>query len=293
MTAERSASTQVKNRPAVATKTAANGANRKSFSWRSPRAILIVILIAFVALWELATRLGVLDPSFFPAPSMIVAAVPGMVGQAAVGEAMAQTGLAMLYAAGAGIAAGIVMGYLMGFFRVIRDAFMGPALYLLSVPKSIFIPIFMLVFGIKLETAVIYGIFSGFIYVMVNVVGGFDLIEQRHLTIGRAFGAGKMARIVHIIMPASLPGLFTGIWYGLKSGVEAILIFELFLSVTGLGRLLNAYSNDLRTAEVFAIVLFFSIIAIVLGSIWSRVERRLTRWRPQAVSSSRRTVAAT
>ena len=32
----------------------------------------------------------------------------------------------------------------------------------------------------------------------------------------------------HIVFPASLPGVFTGIWYGLKNALQGVLIFELF-----------------------------------------------------------------
>lgn len=256
------------------------------------RIILTVVLLGIAVVWEISSRIGLIDRVFFPAPTDIIAAVPEMATREIVQEAISSTLVAMLATAVFGIGAGVVLGYLMGFSRVLRDALLGPALFLLSVPKSIFIPIFLLLFGIEFRTAIVYGVFATFIYVMVNVVGGFDLIEPKHLTMGRAFGANTYWRIRQIVLPASMPGLFTGIWYGLKGAVEGIIILELFVSVTGIGAVIRSYSNELRTAPVFAIIFFFSILAIIVGTLWSLLERRLTRWRPASfadtVTSARR-----
>lgn len=256
------------------------------------RIILTVALLGIAVVWEISSRIGLIDRVFFPAPTDIIAAVPEMATREIVQEAISSTLVAMLATAVFGIGAGVVLGYLMGFSRVLRDALLGPALFLLSVPKSIFIPIFLLLFGIEFRTAIVYGVFATFIYVMVNVVGGFDLIEPKHLTMGRAFGANTYWRIRQIVLPASMPGLFTGIWYGLKGAVEGIIILELFVSVTGIGAVIRSYSNELRTAPVFAIIFFFSILAIIVGTLWSLLERRLTRWRPASfadtVTSARR-----
>lgn len=265
------------------TTVAAVSARRVRLSSQRPlsRALLAVILVVWLAAWEVGVRAGVIDEDFFPAPSAVATALGDMATDSAITSVLAETGITMAVATAYGLALGIVLGYLMGFFAILRDAFLGPALFLLSVPKSIFIPIFMLAFGLDQRTAMYYGAFSGFIYVLVNVVSGFDLIEAQQLRMARAFGAGVRHRIVDVILPASLPGLFTGIWYGIKSGVEGILILELFVSITGLGRLINTYTNELRTERVYALIFFFSVIAILLGTAWNAVEGRLTRWRPR------------
>ena len=174
----------------------------------------------------------------------------------------------------------------MGFLPVFRDAFYGPALFLLSVPKSIFIPVFMVFFGINIQTAIYYGAFSGFVYVLVNVVGGFDLVEERHVKVAHAYRANLRYRITDVVLPASLPGVFTGIWYGIKQGLQGVLIFELFVSVGGLGELITFYTNALRADRVFALILGVSLVAILAGSGWTALEKRLSRWRPTSADGA-------
>jgi len=236
--------------------------------------------------WEVVSRLSLVDPTFISRPTAVIAAIPEMARDPKTQDALATTGASIAWAIFYGTVAGIVSGYILGTVRVLRDAFYGPAVFLMSVPKSIFIPIFMVVFGINTQSAVYYGAFSGFIFVLINVIGGLDLLEEKHLRIATAYGANWRHRIVDIIFPASLPGVFTGIWYGIKNGLQGILIFELFMSVGGLGGWMRLNTNLLRTDRIFAIVLGVSIVSILLGEGWSLIERRLNRWRPASTATA-------
>lgn len=251
--------------------------------WRPSRnhIALTIVVLGGALVWEVAARTGLVDALFVSYPTAIVAQIPELAQEERVREAVVTTGVAMLWAAFYGTVVGIVLGYLMGFFRTFRDAFYGPALFLMSVPKSIFIPVFMVFFGINIQTAIYYGAFSSFVYVLINVVGGFDLVQERHLRVAHAYGASLRHRIVDVVLPASLPGVFTGIWYGIKQGLQGVLIFELFVSVGGLGQTITFYTNALRADRVFALILFVSVVAIVAGQGWTALEKRLSRWRPE------------
>lgn len=243
---------------------------------------LFGLLAVFFLVWETASRTGAVNPLFASRPSDVALGIPELFGNARVRTAIAATAYAMFMAFLYGTGIGILLGYALGFSKLLRDAFYGPALFLLSVPKSIFIPVFMALFGINQRTTIYYAAFSSFIYVLINVVGGFDLVEARHLRVAQAYGAGLRHRIFEVILPASLPGVFTAIWYGLKSSLQGVLIIELFISVGGLGALITFYSNDLRVDLVFGLILLMSITAILVGSLWSRVETSLSRWRPRS-----------
>jgi ABC-type nitrate/sulfonate/bicarbonate transport system permease component len=256
--------------------------------FRRPQAngILALLVLGFTGAWELVSRLGIVSEDFISRPTAIAAAVPGLFRDQAVRDAVSTTVTSIGLAIAGGVVAGIMLGYLLGSVRLLRDAFYGPALFLMSVPKSIFIPIFLVLFGINSQTSIYYGAYSGVIYVMINVISGLDLVEERHLRVATAYGASMKHRIVDVIFPASMPGVFTGIWYGLKNGMQGVLIFELFISVGGLGGLISFYTNGLRTDRVFAIILGISIAAILLGEGWSRLERRLSSWRQMGSSEA-------
>lgn len=255
---------------------------------RSPRTTaararwtLLALVAGAIAFWEIGARSGLLNIRFISTPSRVLAALPELATEPLVTTALVTTGKAMAWATVWGVVIGVTLGYLMGFFPAFRRAFYGASLFMLSVPKSIFIPIFLVFFGINTKTAIYYGAFSGVVYVLVNVVSGFDLIEERHLRVATAFRASLRHRITEVILPASLPSVFNGIWYGLKNGLQGVLILEFFVSVGGLGRVITLYTSELRTERVIGLVLFVSIIAIVIGQLWTALENRLARWRPK------------
>jgi ABC-type nitrate/sulfonate/bicarbonate transport system permease component len=79
--------------------------------------------------------------------------------------------------------------------------------------------------------------------------------------------------------------LFTALWHGLRNGFVGVVVAQLFASTAGIGYLVRVYSNNFQTAEALALVLTISIVVILVGTGWNRLEARLTRWRGQEGSA--------
>ncbi len=265
---------------------AGKNVRRRRPSQSAHRWVLLGVVIALLVIWEILSRLEWVNPMFVSRPTDIFAAIPDVLGDEKAVDALTTTGTSIWWAIVYAVIIGIVGGYLLGSVQLLRDAFYGPVNFIIGIPKSIFIPIFLLVFGINTQTAIYYGAFSGIFYVMINVVGGLDLVEERHMMVARAYSASWWYRVRDIVLPASTPGVFAGIWYGIKNGLQGVLIFELFISVGGLGSLIKTYTNRLEIDRVFVVVLGVAVISIVLGEIWSAIERRLSRWRPSSTANA-------
>jgi ABC-type nitrate/sulfonate/bicarbonate transport system permease component len=252
---------------------------------RRPVVARTLLLALAVLLWYLSTRIGLVDPVFVSSPESVVSAAGDLVGVDAVRHAFAVTGKAIALAFVIGTAAGLVAGLAVGLSQLIRDAYYGPILFVMSTPKAIFVPIFLLLFGTD-DTALAFGSFEAFFYVTVNVVGGVDLVEQRHRTVARAYGARPWHMFTDILLPAALPGVFAGIWYGIKHAFLAVVIAELYISAGGLGQVIRQYTNQLETDKVLAMIIAISIVAVLVGVAWTHLEHRLARWRDERMATS-------
>lgn len=235
------------------------------------------ILAGIVVLWAMLTRTGVLDPEFLPYPETVGRALFVSFGQPEVLNALAVTGQSILYAFIIGSSIGIALGWIIGMSPLMQEAFMGPITILMSTPKSIFLPIFLPIFGLGATTAAAFGAFEASVYVVVNVVGGMLLVQEKHLRMATAFNATAWQRFRWVVLPASLPGLFGALWYGIKHAFTGVLIAELFISTAGIGALIRLYTELSRTDEVFALILAISILMILVGSLANVVENRLMR----------------
>lgn len=255
---------------------------RRSPDQRLARTALLIrtgTVLAVLVAWDLVARIGLVDPLFLPGPLAVVGAFGELAGDQAAIEAFRLTGLAIVVAFVVGTVSGGVVAAVLGASRTLRRAFLSPLLFVLSTPKSIFLPIFILAFGISGTSAAAFGAFEAFFYVVVNVLGGIELVEERHLRVARAFRASLLHRYLDVIGPAALPGIFAALWYGVKHAFLGVMIAQLWASRGGIGDLIKAYSTNLRTGNVLAIVLVITIVAILAGSLWTRVETRLNRWR--------------
>ena len=237
------------------------------------------VLAGFVALWAVLTRTGVLDPEFLPYPTDVLSALIHSFGQPEVLSALAVTGRAILYAFVIGSGIGIVLGWILGMSPLLQQAFLGPINILMSTPKSIFLPIFLPIFGLGATSATAFGAFEASVYVVVNVVGGMLLVQQKHLRMAQAFNASAWQQFRWVVLPASLPGLFGALWFGIKHAFTGVLIAELFISTAGIGALIRLYTELSKTEEAFALILAISIFMILVGSLANLVEDRLLRSR--------------
>jgi ABC-type nitrate/sulfonate/bicarbonate transport system permease component len=246
----------------------------------------VALVLLLIALWDVAARAGWVDALFVSSPAAVAGAAVGLAGESVVWAALQETGLAILIAFVAGTAAGVLAGLTIGLSALIREAYFGAVLFVLSTPKSIFVPIFLLMFGIGPNAAAAFGAFEAFFYVTVSVVGGVGLVEDRHLRIARAFRASTWHRFTDVVLPAAAPGIFTGLWFGIKHAFLGVMIVELYVSAGGLGRLIHQYTSDLATDKVFALIGTVVVAAVVAGALWTRLERRLSRWRQDPSSST-------
>lgn len=279
---ESTMSAQVAEAETEGSRTATAPVSKWSSFWMRPSVGRGAIVLLVAAVWEAISRLEVVNPVFLPAPTQIIAAGIDIVDDPRVADAFRVTGGEVLAGFVIAVTAGLTIGILLGLVPTLRDAYLGPILFLLSTPKSIFLPIFLLIFGLGTTAKVAFGAFSAFFYVVTNVVGGVGLLLDRHKRLAQAFQAPLRHYLGDIVVPSALPGIFAGLWFGLRQTIVGVLIAELFASSAGIGYLIKIYTNQFRADRTLAVVMMLSLLAIIAGTMWGRVESRLQRWRGEA-----------
>lgn len=258
------------------------GTDRTSPARREARRAMwfrVAFLVGAVLIWELLAALGVIDPRFASRPSAIIVALGQLAFDPQALGAIVETLAAFAAAFAIGTGAGLIAGVAFGLNRLLRDAFYPVIMLLMVVPKSVFLPLLVLFFGLGTAAGVAFGAFLAFVHVTVNVVAGLDLVEPKYRAVGRAYGAPAPRLFLDIIVPAAAPGIFAGLWHGIRNGFIGVVIAQLFVSTAGIGFLVRVYSNNFQIDRAMALTLVMAALVIATGAIWSWLERRLTRWR--------------
>jgi ABC-type nitrate/sulfonate/bicarbonate transport system permease component len=246
---------------------------RQAIYWR------LGFLAAVVLAWELLARIGVVDARFVSQPSAILGTTVSLATDEAALRAVGETLAAFAAAFIIGTGAGLVIGVLFGLNRLIRDAYFPIIMLLMVVPKSVFLPLIVLFFGLGSAAGVAFGALLAFVHVTVNVVAGLDMVEKKYHDVGRAYGATPWRLFLDVLLPGAAPGIFAGLWHGIRNGFIGVVIAQLFVSTVGIGYLVRLYSNNFQVDEAMALTVAMAALVIGTGTIWARLESRLTRWR--------------
>jgi len=237
------------------------------------RAISLAVVLTA---WEIVG--GQLNPIFLSTPTKIVAALVDLVGK---GELLPALGMSM-GGIGIGFAAavvvGITLGLVMGRWRIAEWALDPYVSALFVTPSVALIPILLIWFGIGFEAQIVIIFIGAVIPIIVNTFAGVRNIDRQWIDAARSFCAPDSQIFLDVIIPGAVPHIMTGLRLGIGHAVISMVVAQMFLALSGIGRLLVIYGDYFQTAHVFAVIIVIGLIGVVLTEIVKLVERRFAHW---------------
>lgn len=239
---------------------------------------LLLVLVGLAA-WQLAVHVGWLNERFVPPPSDVVVALWDLLQLGEIRSALVQAMVMVLVAFAIAGVAGTLLGAAIGLSKTMHRVLYPAVMMLFSTPKLVFLPLFVVVFGIQESSKIAYGATSGVFPVIVTVVAGVRAVDAKFLAAASSMGAGRWQTIVRVSIPAALPAVFVGLWHGVKHALLGVLIMELFASQQGIGFYIRSYTSGFQPDRVFALILLISLFAIGISQLVHLAERKVSGWR--------------
>ena len=245
-----------------------------------PRAIrLIVLPIVVLILWEIGARLELFNPIFMPPPSRIFTAaqqllLSGELFRHAI-DSLRRIAVANIVA----IAVAVPLGFFMGLFRPFEEIMDGLLNILRPIPPLAWIPLAILWFGLGENSVVFITLISAFFAILLNTIAGVRGVDKSLVRAALSLGASRRVLILQVILPATLPSLFTGFRIALGVSWMSIVAAELIASSSGLGFMISYYRELLRSDLILVGMLSIGIIGFVMDRGLLALERRLLPWR--------------
>ena len=149
-------------------------------------------------------------------------------------------------------------------------------------PKLALAPLFILWFGIGIESKIALVAITVFFIVYFSALGGIRALDAKLVQMAQVAGANERDVARHIVFPGAVPHIFTGFRIAMPYAIGGAVIAELISANRGLGYLIQLSAMNFDTTGVFAALV--TTTCIVFAGNWSvdAVERRLLRWRPPA-----------
>jgi NitT/TauT family transport system permease protein len=236
-------------------------------------------LAAFLALWEALPRLGVVNPAFVPPPSTIPAAAWKEIASGILGGAVLASLSHYLLGLLVGVGAGMALGLASGMFRTVESATAWVVRLLRPIPGLAWVPFAIIWFGVQPSAAVFIIAIGVFWIVFFATHGAVRSVDRDLVEVAQAFGfRSQGARLVKILLPASLPGILVGIRTALGQAWMAVVAAEIF-GVPGVGQRMMQASSLLATDIVVVYMLTMAGLYGLFDSGFVALQGWLLRWR--------------
>jgi sulfonate transport system permease protein len=244
--------------------------------FRVIRSFIVPVLL--LALWQYLVEAGVYRRSQLPAPLDVYRAARQL---AAIDElwihiqvSAERVGQGFLIGAGAAIGLGLLIG-----LSRLADQLLSPTVNAIrAIPSLAWVPLFVLWMGIGEQPKITLIAVGAFFPVLANLVSGIRQIDRKLVEAAAAYGYRRHTLAWEVLLPASLPSLFTGLRLGLAQAWLFLVAAELIGASTGLGFLLTDGQNTGRADIIVMSIIFLALIGKLTDFGLQAVEARLLRW---------------
>lgn len=244
-------------------------------------ALRLALILAVLAVWEFLARYGMIDTFFLSQPTAILMDMTKafMKGQimphifVTLKEALS----GLLVGTVAGVIAAFVLIKLETAARILDPVIM--ALY--GVPKLALGPIFILWFGLGMESKIFLAAIMVFFLVFFNSYAGFKNVDPSLVHAVKLMGASDRQVMMKVVLPSSVPWLLAGIKAGLGAALLGAIVGEYIGANEGLGWMVEYAGGMYDVARVFTCIIVLMLLMAALNMALGMVERRLLKWRPK------------
>ena len=252
--------------------------DRKREKPLASRAVQATFLIVLIVLWYLATTRWRVSPLLLPNPLAVLRDFWDIIktGEFIGDLRVTLTELAAAFAISA--TSGIVVGYVISRtqyrIRVFEPLF--SAIY--AVPIILFLPLYILFFGLGPASKIALGATISFFPIALNTIAGFGYVDKVLVTAARSMGASDYQLFRYVLLPAALPIILTGMRMGFTIALLSIIGSETIASLAGLGHRIVHLAEGMEMARMFAYIVFVVAIAAILNMLVSALEARGKRY---------------
>jgi ABC-type nitrate/sulfonate/bicarbonate transport system permease component len=243
-------------------------------------------LVSMLLIWELSARTGLVDPLLISSPTAVARAGYTLFANGDIRNDLAVSAAEFLIGYGLAAAIGIPLGIATGWYRRL-SYLLGPFIDTLNaVPRVTLLPLIVIWFGIGIWSKVVVVFLGAVIPIAISAHSGVKTNEARYLNVARSFGASELKILSSIILPGTVPFIFTGLKYGSGRALLGVVAGELYAATAGVGFMIGNAGNNLRTDVLFFGVLLFTVAGIASVAALDWFERQFETWRPKLGSAA-------
>lgn len=273
---------------------------------RNLRVWQLLVLVVFLAVWQVATR-NAQTAFFFGEPLKVAVRIwqwftvgSGSL-EVGIGDwtwftlqfpaeiyshllvTLTETVLAFVIGTACGLGAGLWLA-LSPLTSAILDPYVKAAN---SMPRVILAPIFAMWFGLGIWSKVALAVTLVFFIVFFNVYQGVKEVSPVVLANARMLGANARQLLRTVYLPSATSWVFSSLHTSVGLAFVGAIVGEYLGSARGVGYLILQAEGTFDVNTVFAGIVVLTVFALVLDIVVGMIEKRLMKWQPKSGETER------
>ena len=243
-----------------------------------PSLLPLILPIALLILWQLSITLDLVKAYQLTPPLQVLESAVDHWNRGLLQSDIVSTVWRVVagFAVGAGFA--VVLGTITGLSRNVYAAVEPTLQGVRSIPTLAWAPLLLIWLGIGDAPKVTLVAIGAFFPVYVNLVAGIQGVDRKLVEVARVYNLKQRQIATRVILPASLPSLFTGLRLGLSQAWLFVVVAEIFGATSGLGFRVTDSQLLTRVDLMLVAMLVLAVLGKITDTILLAVQRRSLRW---------------
>jgi NitT/TauT family transport system permease protein len=252
----------------------------KRFDWMKLVYPLITLGV-FIGIWQMASGVYQSD-LLLPPPHKTMTALWRAIQNWSVLTNLLLTLKRVLAGFGIACVIGLPLGFAMGASRAIFQLFDPLISSVRQVPMMAWVPLTIIWFGLGDGPTLFLIAMVGIFPLILNTIAGVRSISPAYYHAARSMGAGSWSIFAHIIVPASLPDILTGMRLAMGLGWMSVICAEFIATSAGFGFAMVEAQTRMETDSLLALMIMGASVGFGIDKTLRLIESGLTRWRRAA-----------
>jgi NitT/TauT family transport system permease protein len=238
----------------------------------------ILLLLLFVALWEMAANARLIDPFITSQPTRVVRTLVSLHREGSLYYHMGIT----IFETVVGFVAGTIIGTIIAvvlwwsdFISRVLDPYL---VVLNSLPKIALGPILIVWIGNGVPAIITMALLISVVVTILGVYAGFSQVDADKIKLLKTFGATKWQVLKMVILPASVPTIVSALKINIGLSWVGVIVGEFLVSRAGLGYLIVYGGQVFRLDLVMTSVIILSVAAALMYQGVVLLEKILVKW---------------
>jgi len=253
------------------------------WSPRAVRALSAATVLAAVLLWWLTTSQGWVRPLFLPGPERVVTTLGNLATNGFAGSTLWQHTVASLVrvfvAFGIACLLAIPTGVLMSISEPVKAVFDPIIEFYRPLPPLAYLPLVIIWLGIGESAKIVLIFLAVFAPIVLNTRAGVGAVPREQVLAAASLGASRWQLVRHVLLPAALPEILTGLRVGIGFGWTTLVAAEMVAAESGLGFMVLNAKDFLATDVVISGILVIGAVAYAFDLLLRKVEDKLVPWK--------------